>query len=66
MKLKKTYISPKINLVTIDRELVFLATSENTPPDLGGGGDKDVLPPRPTSGNYYEDKNKFNENPFEK
>jgi len=62
MKKKKTYISPIIELVNLDRELVLLNTSENTGPDPGGGG------PEKSSKNpsYPSDINKFNDNPFEK
>lgn len=67
IKSKKLYNPPQIRFVKLDRELVLLVASEGAPPDLGGGGGKDKLPiPNPVSGNNFEDKNNFNENPFAK
>lgn len=62
MKRKKTYRSPIIELVKIDRELVLLSTSENTGPDPGGGGPEKTSKHQPDS----FDKNRLNDNPFER
>ncbi len=62
MENKKTYRSPIIELVKIDRELVLLSTSEGTGPDPGGGGPEKVSQQHPNSSN----PNKFKDNPFEK
>jgi len=67
MRKRKPYSPPLIENIGIDKELVFLSTSEYTPPDPGDSG-----PPEEWNGaksnnsSSYEDKNKFNENPFEK
>lgn len=68
MRKRKPYNPPLIENIGIDKELVFLSTSEYTPPDPGGG-DWEPLNTSPNKSNNsssYEDKNKFNENPFEK
>lgn len=65
---KKPYNPPLIEDIKLDKALAFLSTSEYTPPDPGDSG-----PPEEwkgikssSSSNKYEDKNNFNENPFEK
>jgi len=62
MNKKKTYRSPIIELVKIDRELILLSTSEGTGPDPGEGGPQESSQHHPKS----TTPNKFNENPFEK
>ncbi|HHX13053.1 MAG TPA: hypothetical protein GX731_09530, partial [Clostridiales bacterium] len=57
MNKKLIYISPSIGVITIDRELVLLQTSEGTipgPPD----------PIEPAGNSNSSTTNKFNENPF--
>ncbi|HLW05952.1 MAG TPA: hypothetical protein VKY45_00195 [Marinilabiliaceae bacterium] len=59
MKRKKTYRSPIIELVKIDRELVLLQGSEENPPNPPG-------PELPASQSNSFEKNNLNDNPFEK
>ena len=59
MKRKKTYKSPIIELVKIDRELVLQLASEGTPTDPPGSE-------LPASQSNSFDKNNLNNNPFEK
>lgn len=59
MKRKKTYRSPIIELVKIDRELVLQLASEGTPTNPPG-------PELPASQSNSFEKNNLNDNPFER
>ncbi len=66
MKRKKTYRSPSIELVNIDREFVLLlnSTTEETGP--GHDGPEELGAPQGTEHLDSFNKNNLNNNPFEK